>query len=86
MNQEDEFTEPSPVHLNRFISFEGGARTTEEKSPVSEQALSPECMAQCIHSKTLQFFWGIERVMRIELTSPAWEAGVIAIIRHPQRV
>ena len=22
--------------------------------------------------------------MRIELTSPAWEAGVIAIIRHPQ--
>ena len=27
-----------------------------------------------------------ERVMRIELTSPAWEAEVIAIIRHPLNV
>ena len=24
-----------------------------------------------------------ERIVRIELTSPAWKAGVIAIIRHP---
>lgn len=26
----------------------------------------------------------LERIVRIELTSPAWKAGVIAIIRHPQ--
>ncbi|SVD02116.1 uncharacterized protein METZ01_LOCUS354970, partial [marine metagenome] len=25
-----------------------------------------------------------ERAMRIELTSPAWEAGVITIIRRPR--
>ena len=25
----------------------------------------------------------VERIVRIELTSPAWKAGVIAIIRHP---
>ena len=44
-----------------------------------------------LHQVDLSFFFPlnlifnlIERVMRIELTSPAWEAGVIAIIRHPQ--
>ena len=28
--------------------------------------------------------WGFERIVRIELTSPAWKAGVIAVIRYPQ--
>ena len=32
----------------------------------------------------VRFIRDFERAMRIELTSPAWEAGVIAIIRRPQ--
>ena len=43
--------------------------------------------ALVLHQAVLSYVFPLsnyyERVMRIELTSPAWEAGVIAIIRHP---
>ncbi len=46
--------------------------------------------ALVLHQSVLSYVFPLsnyyERVMRIELTSPAWEAEVIAIIRHPLNV
>lgn len=35
------------------------------------------------HMKTNGAFKALERVTRIELVSPAWKAGALAIVLHP---
>ena len=84
MNYYAEFTEPSPVQLRLDLFLLKATLGLQNKIPCYRSM--PYHLGAWPNAAFIKHssFLGIERVMRIELTSPAWEAGVIAIIRHPQ--
>ena len=60
-------------HMEQVLDIQGFATAPGEVLPNDDLDLQLVCL------------FALERVMGVEPTSPAWKAGVIAVIRHPHR-